>query len=259
MSKISDACKIIIFLTRLKDDIEADLKPTLNRGDPDGGYWSSIELIFTCTELFGAYYLDKKPSTDTGKKFLETYFGFQNPNPIYKKIPGLLYAICRHGTVHQRKGKKFILIDDQGNKHHFGIVVGKDIDLVNRSDKSTFYWSKDHGGDNQIYTHLVPRQPEKSHKIITQYPEIKLLPISIEQLFFDFIKGIENYLSELKNDEALQKKAIQMREKMDAYSTFLSDNSTINEEHPIFERATHREKRSYIKKDELDYLLNKSS
>lgn len=257
MSIDIDMCEIVIFLTRLKTDIESDLKPTLNRGDPEGGYWSTIQLIFTYTELFGAYYLDLEPSTNTGMEFIKKYFKIQNP--LYSNIPGLLYTICRHGTVHQRKVKKFIIIDKQGNKHPFGIVVGKDIDLVNRSDSSNFYWSKEHGGDGQFYSHFILKCPEKSHEISKKYSGIKLLPISIEQLYFDFNKAIENYLTELKRDKTLQDKAIQMKDKMNDFSKFLSINSTIYEEHQMFQNRQNRKgrkKRNYINQSELEYILN---
>ncbi|MDD1684148.1 MAG: hypothetical protein LUO98_09980 [Methanoregula sp.] len=249
MSDDSDICEIIAYLTRLKTDINSDIRPAINRGDPEGGYWSGIQLIFTNIELFGAFFSNKNTPATT-VEFIKKYF----KNPPYLKIPGILYTICRHGTVHQRKMKKFIVIDDQKKEHPFSIVVGKDIDLVIRSDSSRFYWSIEHGGDGQIYSHLELKTPDPSHPIAKDYPEIKLLPISMEQLFFDFNKAIDLYLSDLKESRELTEKAIRMKLKMSGFSKFYLDNDKIFEENNLLP-PNHRQRRSYIQKTELDFFL----
>jgi hypothetical protein len=247
MSDDRDVCEICTYLTGLKTDINSDLKPTLNRGNPEGGYWSTIQLIFTNIELFSAFF-SNEISAKTSVEFLKKYF----QNPLYCKSPGIMYTICRHGTVHQRRMKKFIVVDNQKKAHPFSVVVGKDIDLVKQSDLSQFYWAIKDGGDGQIYTHLELKSPDQSHKITKDNPEIKMLPISIEQLYFDFNEAIDLYLSDLRQNRGLCENAIQMKKKMNEFSIF-SDSKKVIEENSLLRNG--RESRPYIQKTELEYFI----
>jgi hypothetical protein len=215
-----------------------DIQLAMNPGKPNGGYWSTLLLIFCSIDFFGTILSGEgKHETRNAIKFIKKYFSIQNPR--YEKIGGLLYAIFRHGLVHTARPKKFTI-----NSQEFFHVVGKDTDLISTNDDSYFIWKKEHDGDDQIYCHLIPKLSYPSHKRSKESSGILVFPISLPQLFHDYKKAVHCYLKDLETDANLRGNARKIYVKIREPTRFTNLDGYVNEYNPL--------KNSNVKNRDID-------
>ena len=186
--------EILTDLRTIRQTVVQDIPPAMNIGDDVGGYFSVMRLIFCYIDLFGYLYKGKDGS-ESAVNFIKDYMGFELKR--YSEVPGLLYTIYRHGTVHIFKPKGFVI-----NGHRYANIIGKDTDIIPKTDNMDFTFQK-----RFRYTHLEPKkiEPDNPRKDMAQNLEY-WLPCSIPRLYQDFLNGIDHFINDVENDNALRKK-----------------------------------------------------
>jgi hypothetical protein len=221
--------EMLEWVNGLASSIESDIKPALCEGQSQGGYYSSIQLIFSSIDTWGALFCNKSNS-NSAKLFIKEYFG--KINNRYEEIPGLLYSIFRHGTIHTSQPKRFIIENKPGTSIRYGFLIGKDVDLIPNSDNMQFIWSIKDYGDNRIYTHLQPKKVDSTHPWATNIPGLLIFPISLPRLYDDLRNAVFQYIHDLKSDPVLQQRAIEMVNKIKTPTIFKIENNEVTENHP---------------------------
>ncbi|MCK5560440.1 MAG: hypothetical protein KAJ51_07585, partial [Thermoplasmata archaeon] len=88
---------ILLTVRDLKYTMIQEIPPAMSPGTETGGHFSTIRLIFCYIDVFGFLYKGKNSSINS-IEFIKDYMGHELNR--YSEIPGLLYSIYRHGTVH---------------------------------------------------------------------------------------------------------------------------------------------------------------
>jgi hypothetical protein len=99
---------ILAHLINIVDSIEADLMLPLRAHERDdrGGFFSISRQVFSYIDYLGALASNGKNSTDNAVAYMEKYFS--HVNPAYTGRCNLMYAMWRHGTVHEYDPKVFM-------------------------------------------------------------------------------------------------------------------------------------------------------
>ena len=232
------------WIEKIKNYSEDDIPPGMNLGKAAGGYYSTIQLIFSYVDTFGAHF-EGTQSAKNATEFIRKYFS--KVNPRYGDIAGILYSVFRHGIVHTSHPKPFVV----NNTLYLGLVGGKDFEII--SDNK-FMWKKGQGGDGQIYTHLDPQYPDPSHLVSKKYQRYHgpyMFPISIVQLYNDFKEAVGHYINDLGTDPTLQNNAFDMMNKIQKPTKFsINGSSRVIEDNPL----EGKKKRKNIEVTELRKL-----
>jgi len=232
------------WIEKIKNYSVDDIPPGMNLGKAAGGYYSTIQLIFSYVDTFGAHFKGTQ-SAENATEFIREYFS--KVNPRYEDIAGILYSVFRHGIVHTSHPKPFVVNDTL----YLGLVGGKDFERIL---DNKFVWKKGQGGDDQIYTHLYPQQPDPSHLVSKKYQRYHgpyMFPISIVQLYNDFKEAVGHYINDLRTDPALQNKAFDMMNKIQKSTKFsINGLGEVIEDNP----SKGKGNRKYIKVTELEKL-----
>jgi hypothetical protein len=240
-----DLTNTINQLKEWEKGIDTDIIPAMNRGISQGGYHSTIRLIFCFIDVLGAMYSnDSKASSAID--FIKVYFG--KINIRYAEIAGILYATFRHGSIHTYYSKRFLI-----NGIPYRWLICKDTDLPDPTNKSVVLWKKEEDGDGQLYTHLITQSQNPSHQYFNDNPKTMMLPISLEKFVEDLKLATSNYVIDLEKEQELQKKAIKMFEKMRTYTEFRIENGVVMEIHPLMNKEG-RKKRPEISFRELSNI-----
>ena len=205
----------------VESTLQTDIIPAMNRESSEGGYHSTIKLIFSYIDFFGAIYKNNV-SSRSSVEFIKKYFG--KINPQYDRNAGIIYSTFRHGTIHTISPKKIKI-----SSTTFLWLIGKKCDILYQNDLSMFVWKKDEKGDGSPYIHLIPQKPKKT-TLIKKYKKVLMFPISLEQLFEDLRLAIEFYKIDLGVDSNLELNAKKMLERIDQASVFSISNKGIVEE-----------------------------
>lgn len=185
--------KITKYLTaELKSAIIQDIRPCLNLGHDEGGYFSVPRLVLSCVDYLGALYngyngrrdpWGKRIFTDGryAKAVLYDLFGQVDAN--YRIHNDLLWEIYRNGTIHLHGPK---LLKSKSSNRTIGWIAHK----LGRSAKL--------GSPHNLQAqHLVPH-----HHGNNRWSQ----PISIVCLFDDLSAVIDNYASLIHQDPNLESK-----------------------------------------------------
>ena len=220
--------------------IKQDIPPAMNRKVNKGGYFSSIRLIICYIDVFGFLYTGRSNS-DSAVKFIRDYFGrfyFK-----YGEIPGLIYSIYRHGTIHIFKPKYFII-----NNRKYANIIGKELDLVNSIDNTKFQFRQRFG--DTVFQHLIPinvkpiTYPKNFDTSIENW-----FPCSLPKLYNDLLSSVEAFINDIKINSELNEIVQQSIRKYRKYHEFkLNKSKEVIEISPI---ENKRNKRKYISFHEL--------
>jgi hypothetical protein len=184
LKKNMDADKIVDYLNNdLKVSVINDVKPCLNIGRDEGGYFAVPRLVLSYVDYLGALYngytgkrdkRDKKPSkrifatSKYAKTFLKEIFGLVDSN--YSRYGDLVWDIYRNGTIHLYA--PFIFENKKFNKT-IGWLTYKGARIDQLDLPNSF----------QV-THLVPYDRDNNKW---------WQPISITCLYEDLIFAIDKY------------------------------------------------------------------
>jgi hypothetical protein len=233
MIKLKGILKQIDFV---ESTLQTDIIPAMNRESSEGGYHSTIKLIFSYVDFFGALYKNDV-SSQSAVEFIKKYFG--KINSQYERNAGIIYSTFRHGTIHTISPKKIEI-----NGTTFLWLIGKKCDILYQNNLSTFVWKKDEKGDGFPYVHLIPQKPNNP-ALIKRYKKVLMFPISLEQLFEDLGLAIEFYKNDLIAGSQLETNAIEMLKKINRASVFsVSSKGNVEENIPSL--------RSNLKRKEID-------
>lgn len=181
-------------LDDLKRSAETDIKPIINIGSSEGGYFGVTRSVLSYVDYLGALYGGYDGSVDrsgrrkiaTPKKattFIKDIFGqIYRPYSLYGE---LMYKMYRHGTVH--------LYRPHTLKNPKGEVLE---------------WLTYKGGDSERKGYL-----KYEHKLIFVHHMIPqrfayerhVFPVAIDLLYEDLLLGIDLYLEKIKKSETLAK------------------------------------------------------
>lgn len=233
------AADIIKELSRIRGSIEQDVLPSMNQGEEAGGYFSSIRLIFCYIDVFGYFYCNK-PGSKSAVSFISNFMGRDLVR--YREIPGLIYSIYRHGTVHNFKPKGFII-----NGNRYANVVAKDTDIISGTDDLRFTFKRLF--NDTPFTHLTPLKMKPINSD-ARFNHIEYWwPCSTPRLYRDLLRGVDHFISDVKKDSTLCTqvgKALQVYLK--PYEFYYDrTNSCVYEKHP----NGKKEERKYINVSEF--------
>lgn len=239
MSSISERFELRQYLNDIHIRFKIDTEIAMNLGQSKGGYFSSILIMFSYIEFFGLLYTGEQNSKNA-TKFIRVFM--EDINPRYSDIAGILFSILRHGTVHLTKPKKFFI-----DQEYHGILIGKDIDCAPYSDYYVFKWAINENGDDQYYTHLIPKKPKSNHSSNIKHPGIKMFPISLKRLFIDIDLAFHNFQEELFENKQLQENCFKLIKKIEEPTRYYLDGNVVREKHVL----TGDMPRDYIEAYEL--------
>ena len=99
---------ILAHLIGIVDSIEADLMLPLRAHEREdrGGFFSISRQVFSYIDYLGALAASGKNSTANAVAYMEKYFSLVNP--AYSGRCTIMYAMWRHGTVHEYDPKVFV-------------------------------------------------------------------------------------------------------------------------------------------------------
>lgn len=99
---------ILAHLIDIVESIESDLMLPLRAHEREdrGGFFSISRQVFSYIDYLGALAANGKNSTDNAVAYMEKYFSLVNP--AYAGRCNLMYAMWRHGTVHEYDPKVFV-------------------------------------------------------------------------------------------------------------------------------------------------------
>jgi hypothetical protein len=189
--------KILDYLTSdLKKSVVNDVRPCLNLGHDEGGYFAVPRLILSYVDYLGALYngYNGKRNERTGKRIftsgkyakilLNDIFGRIDPN--YVKHNALLWEIYRNGTIHLYSPK---ILKNVNSSRTIGWIAHKEGRVCQLGSPYNF-----------LSTHLVPH--DLGNNRWSQ-------PISIKCLYQDLVSGIDKYALLISSDSKLQSRFVQ--------------------------------------------------
>jgi len=99
---------ILAHLINIVESIESDLMLPLRAHERDdrGGFFSISRQVFSYIDYLGALAANGENSTRNAVAYMEKYFS--RVSPAYADRCNLLYAMWRHGTVHEYDPKVFV-------------------------------------------------------------------------------------------------------------------------------------------------------
>lgn len=115
MEQIKNTTLIRATIAYIRNTLEDEVIPAMNKGRTTGGFVSVPLLIFSCIELLGVLW--KNPQNiyyDTikhGVAYLKFYMG--KVNIRYKRLAGILYFILRHPLTHKFQQDEILLNCDR--------------------------------------------------------------------------------------------------------------------------------------------------
>jgi hypothetical protein len=188
--------------SEIKNSVILDVGSCLNSSNPKGGVFAVPRLVLAYVDYLGALYHGYDGSVDprTGrrifsktsyaKSFLVEVFGTVHDD--YKRYGELLYDIYRHGTVH----------------------LYEPLTLKNRTTGKTIEWHvfklatptapPSRVGEiktnpwNRMMIHLVPTPKPGQND-----PNVWVLPVSIDCLYFDLLAALDVYAKRVQNEPDL--------------------------------------------------------
>lgn len=186
--------EIKLGLEELKRSAETDIKPIINIGSPEGGFFGVTRSVMSYIDYLGALYggyngsVDKRgrriiANTQKATTFIKDILGqLYEPYSLYGE---LMYEMYRHGTVH--------LYRPHTLKNPKGEVLE---------------WLTYKGGDSERKGFL-----NYEHKVIFVHHMIPqkfayerhVFPVAIDLLYEDLLSGIDLYFEKIKKNETLTK------------------------------------------------------
>lgn len=158
-----------------------------NSGPPSSGYFSVVRSVFTETDYLGALYSgwngarrDKIATTPKAVRFVREVYAAASGNALYESHGKLLVEMYRMGTVHLHAPKTFENVNN--STPYLGWAL---MDEPSGTDPNT--------GD--ALEHLTLHQ-------LRRWPDMTVLPVSVTQLFDDFLRAVEHFANLLDAEQA---------------------------------------------------------
>lgn len=165
-----------------------EVRPLLTLADGQPGYFNVVRAVLSDTDYLGALYsgwpeapnVRQVATTAKAVRFIEEVYAAATANADYAAHGKLLYNVFRMGTVHLREPKTF---DNPISSTPFLSWV--------LMDGQTGQLEPAFGGDAIQHLKLKPA-------IVN--PDETLLPVSVRQLFEDFLLAVGHYAAALDHE-----------------------------------------------------------